>query len=156
MSVAPPFDGSALVYRTGGGTYVKDYYNEWVVPPAELLTTEMVKWLSKSGPFGAAVDGQSTAPHRFALETSITAIYGDFQDPRHPRVVFEAHVYLLDDGSDRREVAYQNQYDITIPLEGASARHLVLGAGRAYRELLKSIERDLSAHRETLVAANTD
>jgi cholesterol transport system auxiliary component len=155
VNIASPFDGSSLVYRTRGGTYVKDYYSEWVAPPEELLSTALVDWLSSSGPFAAAVDGRSAAPHRFALETSITSLYGDFQDPRNPRAVLDARVYLLDDAGINRNVAYQNQYRISVPLDGASAQQLVLGAGDAYRQLLESIARDLSAQRETGVATNT-
>ena len=154
VNIAPPFGGSSLVYRTRGGTYVKDYYNEWVAPPEELLSTELVDWLSLSGPFKTAVDGRSAAPHRFALETSITSLYGDFQDPAKPRVILDARVYLLDDVGGNRHIAYQNRYAVALPLDRASAEQLVLGAGRAYRQLLESIARDLSAHRESVVAVN--
>jgi len=154
VNIAPPFGGSSLVYRTRGGRYVKDYYNEWVAPPEELLSTELVDWLSTSGPFKTAVDGRSAAPHRFALETSITSLYGDFQDPAKPKVVLDARVYLLDDVGGNRHIAYQNRYAIALPLDRASADQLVLGAGRAYRQLLETITRDLSAHRETVVAAD--
>jgi uncharacterized lipoprotein YmbA len=155
VNIAPPFDGSSLVSRTRGGTYVRDYYNEWVVPPAELFSNQLVDWLSASGPFAAAVDGQSAAPHRYALETSITSLYGDFQDPGKPKVVLAARVYLLDNAAGNR-VAFQNHYAISMPLDGASPRELILGAGRAYRELLESITRDLTTYRRTDVAENTN
>jgi uncharacterized lipoprotein YmbA len=154
VNIAPPFDGPSLVYRTHEGAYVKDYYNEWVAPPEELLSTQMVDWLSASGPFAAAVDGRSGASHRFALETCISSLYGDFHDPHKPKAVLDARVYLLDDASGGRNVAWQNHYDIVVPLDAASSQQFMLGAGSAYRQLLDSIARDLSAYRKTVVAAN--
>ncbi len=144
VNISPPFDGLSLVYRTRGGAYVKDYYNEWVAPPEELFSSQLVDCLSASGTFASVVDGRSAAPHRYALETCITSLYGDFQDPQHANIVLAARVYLLEDSAGGRRVAYQNHYDITTPLAGASARELVLGAGRAYRRLLESMTQDLS------------
>ena len=153
VNISPPYDGLSLVYRTRDGTYVKDYYNEWAAAPEELFSSQLVDYLSVSGAFASVVDGRSAAPHRFALETCITALYGDFRDPRHPNVVLAARVYLLDDSTGNRRVAYQSHYDITIPLAGASARDLVLGAGSGYRKLLESVTHDLSPFSKTAVAA---
>ena len=154
VNISPPYDGLSLIYRTHDGTYVKDYYNEWAAPPEELFTSQLVDYLSESGAFTSVVDGRSAAPHRFALETCITALYGDFRDPRHPNVVLDVRVYLLDDSAGNRRVAYQNHYDTTVPLAGASARDLVLGAGSAYRKLLDSVTHDLSPFGKTSVAAD--
>lgn len=152
VNISPPYDGLSLIYRARDGTYVKDYYNEWAAPPEELFTSQLVDYLSLSGAFASVVDGRSAAPHRFALETCITALYGDFRDPQHPNVVLAARVYLLDDSTGNRRIAYQNHYDITIPLAGASARDLVLGAGSGYRKLLESVTHDLSPFSKTAVA----
>jgi uncharacterized lipoprotein YmbA len=153
VNIAPPFDGLSLVSRTRDGTYVKDFYSEWVAPPEELFSTEMVDWLNTSSVFASVVDGRSAAPHRYALETSITSLYGDFQDPHKPRVVLSARVYLLDEASGSRTVAFQNHYDISTPVAAASADELVRGSGQAYRQLLESMTRDLAAFRKTTVAA---
>jgi uncharacterized lipoprotein YmbA len=154
VNISPPYDGLSLVYRTNGGTHVKDHYNQWVVPPEELFTTQLVDYLSESHPFASVVDGRSAAPHRFALETCITAFYGDFEDEQSPKAVLGARVYLIDDSAGDRRVAYQKHYDITVPLTAASARGLVRGAGDAYRQLLESITQDLSPFNRTVVAAD--
>ena len=154
VSIAPPFDGSSFIYRTPAGTYVKDYYNEWVAPPQDLFSGQLVDWLSASRIFASVVGGQSAAPHRFALETNITALYGDFHDPHHPQVVLAARVFMLDDSGATRTVAFQNHYDISLAIPDASAQQFVVGAGKAYRQLLESVSRDLLTFRETAVAAN--
>lgn len=153
VNISPPYDGLSLIYRTGDGTFVKDHYNEWAAAPEELFSSQLVDYLSGSGAFASVVDGRSAAPHRFALETCITALYGDFRDPQHPSAFLAARVYLLDDSTGNRRVAYQNRYDITIPLAGASARDLVLGAGSGYRKLLGSVTHDLSPFSKPPVAA---
>ena len=153
VNLAPPYDALSLIYRTRGGTYVKDHYNEWVASPEELFSTELVNFLSASGAFASVIDGRSAAPHRFALETCITSLYGDFQDPQHARIVLIARVYLLD-AAGSRSVAYQHHYDIVLPLTGASAHELVLGAGRAYRQLLESLAADLSPFSQNVAAVD--
>src|SRR6202012_1435478 len=55
VNIAQPFDGPSLVYRTQQGTFVKDYYNQWVAPPEEIFSTELVEFLSASGSFGSVV-----------------------------------------------------------------------------------------------------
>jgi hypothetical protein len=98
------------------------------------------------------VDGRSAAPHRFALEMCVSALYGDFEDEQRPKVVLGARVYLIDDSAGERRVAYQKHYDITVPLTAASARGLVQGAGEAYRQLLESLTQDLSRFNRNVVA----
>jgi len=156
VSIAPPFDGLSLIHRRSDGTYVKDYYSDWVAPPEELLSTELLNWLSESAPFASVVDGRSAAPHRFVLETSITSLCGDFQDSSKPRVVLNARVYLIDETAVNRSIAWQNRYDISIPIEVASAQQLVLGSGRACRKLLESLTHDLSNFREQSATARLD
>jgi ABC-type uncharacterized transport system auxiliary subunit len=152
VNIAPPFDGPSLVSRKPDGTYVKDYYNQWVAPPETLFSAESVHWLSSSGPFASVIDGRSTAPHRYALEISITSLYGDFQDSARPKVVVRARVYLIDDASRNRVIAYQKQYDLSVPVRSASAREMVLGSGLAYRQMLESVSDDLTTARETVSA----
>jgi uncharacterized lipoprotein YmbA len=163
VAIAPPFDGVALTFRTHDGTYVKDAYNQWVAPPEELFSTEMTDWLAaaacaggEGGAFASVIDPRSAAPHRWALETSITSLYGDFQNRNEPRVILRARVFLLDKAAGSGRIAYQNRYDITLPLESASPHELVRGTSRAYREFLESITRDLWSYRKADVAANTN
>jgi uncharacterized lipoprotein YmbA len=154
VNISPPYDGLSLVYRTKGGTHVKDYYNQWVAPPEELFTTQLVDYLSDSHAFASVVDSRSAAPHRFALEMCIDSLYGDFQDTQHAKVVLAARIYLIDDFAGDRRVAYQNQYDVTIPLATASAQGLAQGAGHAYRNLLESMTHELSPFNKTTLAAD--
>jgi ABC-type uncharacterized transport system auxiliary subunit len=154
VNISPPYDGLSLTYRTRQGTYVKDYYNHWAAPPEDLFTTQLVDYLGASQAFASVVDGRSAAPHRFALETCINALYGDFEEPQHPKLVLAARIYLIDDSAGNRRVAYQNRYDITIPLAGASARALAQGAGNAYRQLLESVTQDISPFNKSAMTAD--
>ena len=63
-------------------------------------------------------------------------------------------VYLIDDTASSRSVSFQNHYDISAPVADASAQQLVLGGGRAYRQLLESLTQDLFAFRKTVLAAD--
>jgi uncharacterized lipoprotein YmbA len=154
VNISPPYEALSLIYRTRDGTYVKDHYNEWIAPPEELFTTQLVDYLSSSHAFASVVDGRSAAPHRFALETCITSLYGDFRDPQHPKVVLTARIYLLDESSGKHCVAYQNHFDVTSPLAAASASALVRGIGNAYRQLLESVAQDLSPFNKTAPVAD--
>jgi uncharacterized lipoprotein YmbA len=153
VNISPPYDGLSLVYRTKDGTYLKDYYNEWVTAPEELFTTQLVDYLSESSAFASVVDARSSATHRYALEMCINSLYGDFQDTQHPQVVLAARFHLIDDSAGNRRVVCQKHYDITVPLATTSARDLAQGAGNAYRQLLETVTEDLFAFGRTPAAA---
>jgi hypothetical protein len=62
------------------------------------------------------------APHRYALETCITALFGDFRDPRRPKVVLSARYYVLDEARGLDSVALQDRFDISVPISAAIGR----------------------------------
>ena len=143
--ISSPFEGTSFVYRTGGVSYESDFYNEFLSPPAAMITEEVRQWLGASGIFGTVVDAGSHADARYALEGNIVALYGDYSDAGKPEAVMEIQVFLLDEAGPASSVAFSNGYRVVSSLESNSPAALAAGLNDCLEKILKEIERDLRA-----------
>ena len=51
LSVSPPYDGKAFIYRTSSLKYESDYYSAFFLSPGIMLTEEIRKWFQRSSLF---------------------------------------------------------------------------------------------------------
>lgn len=144
LRVASPYDGNGFVYRTHDDQFRTDYYNGFIAAPAELLTTELIGWLSRAGPFEAVVDAASAVPARYVLEGNVTALYGDYADQAAPRAVLAIRIFVLDQLA-KAQIVFQKEYQATAPITSGSATSLVKGWSSAFRSALEQIAADLTA-----------
>jgi hypothetical protein len=81
VSVAPPFDGRELVYRTGPHRLERDPYAVLAAPPADLLAEAIRGHFSEPGPADEA--------HRpeLLLDVDVAELSGDFVNPDRPASV---------------------------------------------------------------------
>jgi hypothetical protein len=56
ISVTSPFDTKAFVYRLDEQKYEKDFYNDYVTLPSEMVATATRQWINDSGVFQFAVE----------------------------------------------------------------------------------------------------
>ena len=144
LTVASPYDEPLFVYKTGPAKFETDYYNAFIAEPASLLTDALVKWLSTEQPLGSILPGGSGARHDLSLEGNITALYADLQKKDAPRAVIEARFLLIDERK-RDSVVFEKAYSASVPADSAAPASLAAALGRAYRQLLQSLNDDLSA-----------
>ncbi len=143
LRVASPYDGKTFVYRIDEGKFRTDYYNGFIVEPAQLLTAELIEWLSASGPFASVLDSGSAADHTLVLEGAITSLYGDYTDPKAPQAVLAAKFFLLDDRAAETRVIYQKPYKVASPVADDTPAALVKAWEQAYAQMLKQLAADL-------------
>lgn len=130
VAVAPPFDERPLVYRRDDVRYETDFYNQFAADPADMLAQALAGWLSQSGLFQRVVlpGGVGTADYR--LETSVSALYVDFQ-AETPAAVLNVRWRLVRDGDGATVVDLDSRQ--RVPLAERSSA----GAARAYRQALQ-------------------
>ena len=143
LRIATPYDGRSFVYKVGEAKFESDYYNGFVAEPEQLLTGELVQWLSRSGLFGSVVGSSVGADHSFVLEGVVTALYGDYSEADAAQAVMEAKFFLLDDRGAETRVVFQKPYRKAAPLEGDKAAALVAAWGQVYRGILMELTADL-------------
>ena len=56
FTIDSAFGGKGLVYRTGEYEYESDFYSEFLVSPAAMITDKTRNWLSGAGLFGTVLD----------------------------------------------------------------------------------------------------
>jgi uncharacterized lipoprotein YmbA len=144
IHVSPRFEGKGFVYRTGDLTYESDFYNEFFTSPGPLLIEEMRKWVRGSGLFDHVPDPGSRLAPTHVLESTVSALYGDYRESEAPKAVMEMHFSLMRNTSPGSEVAFENGYRKEVSVTGDSPDALAEGWNEGLSQILKDLETDLA------------
>ena len=142
VSVAPPFDGKSLVYRTGDHRYEKDFYNVYATIPAEMIGNAERQWINRANIFSAAV-GQSNSffPYYF-LQVSVEEFYGDYRS--QPEAVVSLEFFLSATGAGKTNpLIGANRYTKRVALSDTSPQALIIGQQQALAEIFMQYEEQL-------------
>lgn len=142
LAISPRYAGRELVYKTGETAFESDFYNEFFIPPAEMLTQDLRAWLDRSGLFAHVLDPASLAQAGLVLEGAVNALYGDFSR-RPPVAVAKLQFFLIDERSAEGAILFSRDYAREVALDAGSPRDLVLGLRAAVRDVFASLEADL-------------
>jgi len=142
VSVAPPFDGRSLVYRTGDQRYEKDFYNVYATIPAEMIGNAERQWINKSNIFSSTL-GQSNSLFPFYfLQASVEEFYGDYR--KQPEAVVSVEFFLSATGNGKANpLIGANRYTKRVALKDNTPEALVLGLQEALALILNEYEGQL-------------
>jgi uncharacterized lipoprotein YmbA len=143
--VSPLFAGRAMVYRVADLQYESDFYDEWFVAPATLVTQQVQQWMARSSGFDMVMVGSNHVEPTHLLEGTVTEFYGDFRAA--PLAVFGLDLYLLDAVRDRQPFL-RRTYHREIPLSDRSSEALAIGLSEALTTVLREVAKDLAAVRQ--------
>ena len=130
-------------YRMGGLNYETDFYNEFLIAPAPIMTTEAAQWLTKSGLFASVIDPASFMEATHLLEGNLAALYGDYsQTP--PRAVLALQFWLLKDDLSGAKVIFQQEFKQEAPIAQKTPEALVAGWNLALAEILQELEAEIA------------
>lgn len=139
VRVAPAFSGNALVYRLGEVQYRADFYNAFIAEPGALLGTRIAQWLDRAGPFRVVNQPGSPVPASFALEGTVTELYGDFRPGRAPSAVMTIQFTLVDLRGIKPTPALERSIGRRVELAQDSPDALVRGYGQALDQILAEL-----------------
>jgi ABC-type uncharacterized transport system auxiliary subunit len=143
FTIDAAFANKGLVYRRDEFTYESDFYHEFLVAPAVMVTEKTRLWLARSGLFQRVLTLGSRLEPTCTLEGNITALYGDFRDETAPKAVMELHCFLLSDADAGRTVILAEVYEASSPLESDTADAMVEALDNCLVQILKRLEADL-------------
>lgn len=145
FDISPGFQGRELVYRLGDHEFESDYYNLFFVPPGPAVTQQIRQWLRDCGVFSNVMEEGSIVNADFALEGSVTSLYGDFRDRTAPKAVMEVQVFLLQNSVESYAVLFQKTYRQETPFvfSGADSNALANALNIGLAIILKELEGDL-------------
>jgi cholesterol transport system auxiliary component len=145
IRVSPRYADRSFVYRTSEAGYESDFYNQFLIAPASLITEEVRKALIESQVFKYVISAASPLQPSYVLEGAVNALYGDFRDADSPRAVLEMEFFLTSEIPAKPGILTQKRYVKSIPLTGRTPEALIKGWNQALEEVLTSLEADLQA-----------
>jgi ABC-type uncharacterized transport system auxiliary subunit len=144
FTIDSAFGGKGLVYRTGDFAYESDFYSEFLVSPAAMITDKMRNWLSGAGLFGTVLDVGSQVDATHVIEGNITALYGDFRDKSSPKATMKMRVFLLKAEAGGEYVPlFAEKYQTSIGIESEGPEEMVRALDKCLADILSAIEKDL-------------
>lgn len=124
-------------------TLRQDFYNQFFMPPSELVEDVTRQWLANTGLFRNVAPAGSGIDPTHVLDGELLAIYGDFTGER-PIAVLHLALLLQSSRGGFRSIIHHGDYRREIPIEAANPEALVIGYNQALRDVLQSFERDIS------------
>lgn len=140
--ISPMFAGRPMVYRIGELQYETDFYDEWFVPPATLLTEQVHGWIARTGRYRIVLAGSNHVEPTHLLEGSVTEFYGDYRSATSLKAILGIELYLLD--ADAGHDMLRRTYHQEVPLTDRSPDVLAAGLTQALRLVLVDFERALA------------
>ncbi len=145
LTVAAPFDGQPLVYRTGEFSYERDPYAEFLVPPEQALAGPVRAYLAASGDFSAVVEPGSAERPNTVVEVAVERLYGDFQNHSRPLAVLALRFTLFSAPNGLPgKILMQKTYPRRVPLGSRTAAGVVKGLNEALNQIMSQVNRDLN------------
>jgi cholesterol transport system auxiliary component len=144
LTIDAGFNSKGLVYRKGEFEYESDFYNEFLVWPATMVTEKVRTWLSQTGLFARVPDGASSIQPTHTLEGNITALYGDLRERATPAAVIEIRFFLIENDRSKESLIWAKAYKGSCDASTPSAQALVEAFDRCLEKILTELEKDLS------------
>jgi cholesterol transport system auxiliary component len=145
IRVSPRYADRSFVYRTSEAGYESDFYNQFLIAPASLITEEVRKGLIETQTFKHVIGAASQSQPNYVLEGAVNALYGDFRNADSPRAVLEMEFFLTSEIPAKPGILLQKRYAKSIPLSSRTPEALVKGWNQSLEEILTSLAADLKA-----------
>ena len=143
LGVDAAFASRELVYRRTEFGYDTDYYRQFLVPPAQMLTERTRDWLDRSGLFARVLCPGHLMDPTCVLEGHVLALYGDFRDAASPRAVLEIRFCAVGQKAGRDQVLLTRTYARSEPLKESKTEALIPALDLCLAQVLADLEQDL-------------
>ncbi|MDH3444351.1 MAG: ABC-type transport auxiliary lipoprotein family protein [Deltaproteobacteria bacterium] len=143
VRISPRYSEKSFVYRTSEPRYESDFYNQFLVAPATIITEEIRKGLAQSQVFRHVIGTSNQLQPTHVLEAAVSALYGDFRNSGAPKAVLEMEFFLSKEGDGGSQVILEKRYAKSVDLNRRSPEALVQGWNRALEEVLATLIEDL-------------
>ena len=145
MQISPRYEGQSFIYRISDGGYESDFYNQFLIPPAALVTEEVRRGLAQGGISQYVISSSTQIQPSYRLDGTIDAIYGDFRSANTARAVLEIEFFLTKPAPEAAQVVMVKRYTKSAQLSGRTPEALVKGWNTALEEILSDLVSDLKA-----------
>lgn len=146
VSAAAGFDNRGLVYRVGPERFERDFYNEFMAPPARLLADQTSQYLDQANPRFRVVKSPGLALAQYGLETYLEGIYGDYT-VNPPQATLKIRYTLNDLRGGSPKVVWDKTYQRAAIMSDKTPDALIEALGAALSDILNELNRDIGKTR---------
>jgi cholesterol transport system auxiliary component len=144
--VSPRYADRNFVYRRSDTRFESDFYNQFLISPAALVTEELRRELSQAGLFKFVVGSANPLAPTHTMETMVNTLYGDFRDLKAPKAVIEMEFFLTQEASPSG-IVFHKLYQRIVPVQERNPEALVRGWNQGLESISDSLVSDLKASR---------
>ena len=145
VNVGAPYRGKAFVYRQDELKFEADYYNEFFVAPAAMLSEATARALASAGVFRRVIAPGAADEGDYVLDGFAADLYGDARDPAKPAAVLSITYYLSRANVLVPAVIWSKEYRQRVSLAEANPEALARAWNTALAAILADLSRDLAA-----------
>lgn len=145
INVAAPFRGKAFVYRIDELRFETDFYVEFLVPPAAMLTEQTARALDRAKPFARIAGPGATADAEWVLDGFASALYADTRVPGKPAAELSITYYLTPAGGSEQTPVWTRDYRRHTPMRDSSPVAYAAALNAAFGEIIVDLARDLAS-----------
>jgi len=144
VNVAAPFRGKAFVYRLGDLRFETDFYVEFLVPPAAMLTEQTTRALVSARPFTRIAGPGAAADADWVLDGFASALYADTRNEGKPTAELSITYYLTPAGGAEQTPVWTHEYTRHAAMRDGSAVAYADALNVAFGEIVGELAEDLS------------
>jgi cholesterol transport system auxiliary component len=146
VNVAAPYRGRQFIYRIDALRYETDYYSEFLVAPAAMLTEQTVRALEASHVFARVVPPGSGADADVELEGFASALHADAKQAGTPSSAELAITYYAtSNAAGASTPGWSKEYRRQVALAQQTPAAYAAALNAAFGEILAELTRDLAA-----------
>jgi cholesterol transport system auxiliary component len=143
FTIDPVCDSLGLLCRKGESEYESDFYNQFLVAPQALISSQTRAWLTQSGKFKTVLEPGSLIEATYILEGNVLALYGDFRGQGLPQAVMQIRVFAVANKASGPQIAFARDYRASREATGQTAEALVAAFNQCLEQILTELETDL-------------
>ena len=137
------FANKGFVYRKSEHQYESDFYNQFLISPAVMVSEKTRHWLSRSGGCERVLVPGSRLEPTHTLEANITALYADLRATSSLRAVMELRAFLIANNNTGESVILGERYQASCPLLSNTPDAFVEALDKCLSEILTNLEKDI-------------
>ena len=141
VQAGPGMEARGLQTLQQDGSLKTDFYEQWMVPPAEAVDDDLRRWLAESGLFAAVVAPGSRMTADLVLEGELLALNADLASMTARAALA---LVLLDQRPGSARIGLQRTADGSARLEGTDPPALARAQLAAVAAMLRETEADLA------------
>jgi ABC-type uncharacterized transport system auxiliary subunit len=143
LHISPRYQDLSFIYRISDTGFESDFYNQFIAPPAALISEEVRKSLTGAQLFKHVISPSNSQAPSYVLEGTVNGIYGDFRNENAPAAVIDLELFLTSDLPAKPGILMQKRYVKSVPVGSRSPEALVKSWDQALEEILTALAADL-------------